>query len=116
MSTHPRKYADLQPQLVGDSSPVVARREWSPMAEIFSTVGLVTDVTAVLILIMLSHIEAGMPFRWLNPQGPWGSFKTRVLLLWRNHRRMVWANGGCVLALFVGTGLMVAGIWMGQCR
>ena len=86
------------------------------MPEVFSTVGLVADVTAVLILITLSHVEGGMPIRLLNHQTPWGSFKTRVQLLRRDYPWMFWANSACVLALFVGTGLMVAGIWMGQCR
>ena len=86
------------------------------MPAILSTVGLVTDVTAVLILITLSHVEAGMPIRLVNRQSPWESFKTRVRFLWRDHPWMFWVNTACVLALFVGTGLMVTGIWMAQCR
>ena len=86
------------------------------MPEVFSTVGLVADVTAVLILITLSHVEAGMPFRFLDRQNPWESFKSRVRFMRRDYPWMFWVNSACVLALFVGTGLMVAGIWMGQCR
>ena len=88
----------------------------SSMPEVFSTVGLVTDVTEVLILITLSHVEAGMPIPLVNRQSPWGSFKTRVGRLWTDYPWICSrVNSTCVLALFVGTGLMVAGIWMGQC-
>ena len=86
------------------------------MPALLSTIGLVTDVAAVLILITLSHIEAGMPFRVVGFESPWGSFKTRMRLMWKDHPWMFWINIACVLALFVGTGLMVSGIWMAQCR
>lgn len=81
------------------------------MAEIFSTVGLVTDVLAVLILILLAHIEAAMPAYLGDRQSPLGYFKTRMGHLRRNYPCLFWVNCGCVLALFVGTGSMIVGIW-----
>ena len=36
------------------------------MAEVFSTVGLVMDITAVFGLILLAHAEAGMPVRLVD--------------------------------------------------
>ena len=79
------------------------------MAEIFSTVGLVIDVTAVLALIILSHAESGMP-RIVGTNG--GILQGLVLRVKSMSKRLLIPNGVCVVCLIVGTTLMVLGIWM----
>ena len=79
------------------------------MAEMFSTVGLVIDVTAVLALIILSHAESGMP-RIVGTNV--GILQGLVLRVKSMSKRLLIPNGVCVVCLIVGTTLMVLGIWM----
>ena len=81
------------------------------MAEIFSTAGLVIDVTAVLILIILSHAESGMARIVGTDEGVLRGLMLRVKTMMR-HKPLVVLNVVCVVALFVGTSLMILGIWM----
>ena len=79
------------------------------MAEIFSTVGLVIDVTAVLALIILSHAESGMA-RIVGTDR--GILQGLVLRVKSMSKRLLILNGVCVVCLIGGTTLMVVGIWM----
>ena len=60
------------------------------MAEVFSTVGLVTDVVAVLFLIWLAHAETGTGV-FLPPkrQGLLGGFMARVSYMWKSRREVL---------------------------
>ena len=79
------------------------------MAEIFSTVGLVIDVTAVLILIILSHAESGMARIIGTDEGVCQGLVLRVKTM---SKGLLVLNGVCVVCLIVGTTLMILGIWM----
>ena len=83
------------------------------MAEILQTVGLVIDVAAVLMLVFLSYAEGGMPVTVKEPTKGIliplvGWFKDMA----RRNRKLLVLNVLCVVGLFIGTGLMIAGIWM----
>ena len=80
--------------------------------EIFSTVGLVTDVTCVLVLILLSHAEAGMAGIVGTPEGVWAGLVLRFKTMAKRHKGLFALNLVCLLGLVVGTTLMVIGIWM----
>ena len=82
------------------------------MAEILSTVGLVVDVTAVLFLIFLSHAESGMVRIVGTDTGILQGLILRVKSMWRHSKTLLVLNCVCVIAIFVGTGLMILGIWM----
>lgn len=82
------------------------------MAEVFSTVGLVIDVTAVLTLIILSHAESGMVRVVGTNSGILKGLILRVKSMMRHSKTLLVLNGACIVALFVGTGLMILGIWM----
>ncbi len=79
------------------------------MAEIFSTVGLVIDVTAVLILIILSNAESGMARIIGTTEGILQGLLLRLKCM---RKRLLMLNGVCVVGLIIGTTLMVIGIWM----
>ena len=81
------------------------------MAETFSTVGLIIDVTAVLTLIVLSHAEAGMA-RVLGTTE--GVFQGLVLRVKTMSKSLLVLNGVCIVSLFIGTSLMILGIWCQQ--
>ena len=57
-----------------------------------------------------------MPGLPLERQGLWGSLKARVQVFRRHDPWLLRANGVCMVALFVGAGLMIAGMWIWQCR
>ena len=82
------------------------------MAEIFSTAGLIIDVTAVLFLILLSHAESGMVRIVGTDEGILAGLILRIKSMWRHSKMLLALNSACVIALFVGTGMMVVGIWM----
>ena len=84
------------------------------MAEIFSTVGLVIDVIAVLTLIILSHAESGMP-PTLGVKGILPGLKLRAKTMWLGRKNLLFLNALCVIGLFIGTTLMILGIWMRDC-
>ena len=81
------------------------------MAEIFHTVGLVIDVTSVLTLIVLSHAESGMARIVGTDEGVLQGLVLRVKSMMR-HNSLLVLNVVCVVGLFVGTSLMILGIWM----
>ena len=81
------------------------------MAEIFSTAGLVIDVTAVLTLIILSQAESGMARIIGTDEGVLRGLTLRVKTMMR-HKSLLVLNVVCVVGLFVGTSLMILGIWM----
>ena len=80
--------------------------------EIFSTVGLIIDVTAVLVLIILSHAEAGMARVVGTTEGVWPGLVLRFKTMAKRHKGLFALNLVCVLGLFLGTTLMVLGIWL----
>ncbi len=82
------------------------------MAEVFSTVGLVIDVTAVLTLIILSHAESGMASIVGTDEGVLRGLVLRVKSMMRDDKTLLVLNVVCVVSLFVGTSLMILGIWM----
>ncbi len=82
------------------------------MAEIFSTVGLVIDVTAVLTLIILSHAELGMGSIAGTDEGILRGLVLRVKSMMGHDRILLVLNVVCVVGLFVGTSLMIVGIWI----
>ena len=82
------------------------------MPEIFSTVGLIIDVTAVLALIMLSHAESGMARMIGTTEGVFPGLALRFKTMARDNKTLLLLNVLCVVGLFVGTTLMILGIWM----
>ncbi len=82
------------------------------MAEIFSTVGLIIDVAAVLALIILSHAESGMARVLGTDKGIRDGLVLRVKVMMRDNKTLLVLNIVCVVGLFVGTTLMIIGIWM----
>ena len=81
------------------------------MAEVLSTVGLLIDVAAVAGLIVLGLAESGGPAS-LGPKNDLlGALRIKAKRL-RCHKAMLWGYCGCALGLFVGTGLLVASIWV----
>ena len=81
------------------------------MAEMFSTVGLVIDVTAVLTLILLSHAESGMARIVGTDEGIFRGLVLRVKSMMKHNKTLLVVNVVCVVGLFVGTGLLILGIW-----
>ena len=82
------------------------------IAELFSTVGLVIDVTAVLALIILSHAESGMARIIGTTEGICQGLVLRFKVMARRSKTLLVLNIICVAGLFVGTTLMILGIWM----
>ena len=81
------------------------------MSEMFSTVGLVMDVTAVLTLILLSHAESGMARIVGTDKGILQGLVLRVQSMIKHNKMLLVWNVVCVVGLFVGTGLLILGIW-----
>ena len=81
------------------------------MSEIFSTVGLVMDVAAVLTLILLSHAESGMARIVGTDKGILQGLALRVRSMRAHNKMLLVLNIACIVALFVGTGLLILGIW-----
>ena len=81
------------------------------MAEILSTVGLVIDVSAVLTLILLSHAESGMSRIVGTDEGILRGLVLRVKSMAKHNKTLLVLNAVCVVGLFVGTGLLILGIW-----
>ena len=75
------------------------------MAEIFSTVGLVFDVTAVLTLtlIILSHAESGMARIVGTNEGILRGLMLRVKSMMKHNKTLLVLNFVCVVGLFVDT-------------
>lgn len=83
--------------------------ESSEIAKWFSTVGLVIDVSAVLALIILSHAESGMARIVGTSEGHRQGLILRVRTM---RKSALILNGICIICLFIGTSLMILGIWM----
>ena len=81
------------------------------MAEIFSTIGLIIDVTAVLTLILLSHAESGMARIVGTDEGILRGLALRFQSMMKCNKRLFALNVVCVVGLFAGTGLLILGIW-----
>ena len=64
------------------------------MAEIFSTVGLVIDVAAVLALIVLSHAESGMARIIGTNEGVLQGLVLRVKVMMRHSKTLLVLNAG----------------------
>ena len=81
------------------------------MSEVLSTAGLLIDVGAVLGLIVLAHAESGGP----ATMGPKKDLPKALRLKWDTmwcHKALLYWSAARLVGLVVGTGLMVAGIWL----
>ena len=81
------------------------------MAQVLSTVGLLIDVSAVLTLILLSHAESGMARIVGTDEGILRGLMLRVKSMAKHNKTLLVLNVVCVAGLFVGTGLLIIGIW-----
>ena len=84
----------------------------SHIAELLSTIGLVIDVIAVLALIVLSHAEAGMARIVGTTDGVFQGLVLRFKTMAKRSQTLLVFNVVCVVGLFVGTALMIVGIWL----
>ena len=93
------------------ASAAVRASARTTLNRVMSTVGLVIDVTAVLTLILLSHAESGMARIVGTDEGIFRGLVLRVKSMMKHNKTLLVLNVVCVVGLFVGTGLLILGIW-----